>query len=164
MRAREFITEANLSVDNPGGKWLQNKQEDCRDSGTDQFGVPKYFGPVTGYYDDTVMLPVDVVSKVPGMRGEQQNVREDDLQWLVNYMQENGHLPLTSRGKEYAPFIQVAYDGSPWVNEGNHRIMAAAKLGWKFLPIELRYYSGGEEANGPLSPDKVARWDSQGRT
>jgi hypothetical protein len=139
MRSYEFIFEnASLRVDNPGGEWLANQQEDCSRSGLNQFGSPKRFGPVTGSFRDKVILPVDVVAKVPGCRGEQSNVRHDDLASLLGYMEENGHLPLNDDGKEYAPFIQVAYDGSAWANEGNHRIMAAKQLGWKWIPIELR--------------------------
>jgi hypothetical protein len=163
MRAQEFIIEsASLSTDNPGGHWLQGQQEDCIEAGNDQFGGPKRFGAVTGSFNKAVYLPVDVVARVPGRRGEQSRVRHDDLAWLTDYMKTNGHLPLTDSGKEYAPFIQVAYDGNPWVNEGNHRIMAAKALGWKWIPIELRYFAGGEEADGPLHPDKVIAWDAQG--
>lgn len=161
MRAKEFITEAHLRTDNPGGSWIKHQQEDCIEAGTNQFGCPKRFGAVTGSYDAPVMLPVAVVAKCKGMRGEQANVRQDDLEWLTNHM-KGGKLPPTERGTEYVPYIQVAYDGTPWVNEGNHRIMAAKALGWEWIPIELRYFAGGEEANGPLSPAKVAQWDAQG--
>jgi hypothetical protein len=34
--------------------------------------------------------------------------------------------------------------------------MAAAELGWKELPVELRYYDGGERIkSGPLHPGKI---------
>ena len=164
MRAIEFLNEGvSLHQDNPGGDWLRYQQEDCAEAGSNQFGTPKRFGPITGTYDKKVMLPVKVVAKVKGCRGEQSNVRPDDLQSLLGYMKTNGHLPLNDDGNEYAPFIQVDYTGTPWVNEGNHRIMAAAQLGWEWIPIELRYFSGGEEAeDGMLAPAKVIAWDAQG--
>jgi len=34
--------------------------------------------------------------------------------------------------------------------------MAAARLGWDSLPIELKYYDGGERIEqGPLYPGKI---------
>ena len=54
------------------------------------------------------------------------------------------------------PFINVAYNGEAWVNEGNHRIMAAAALGWDTLPVELRYFDGGERIeHGAMYPAKI---------
>lgn len=64
-------------------------------------------------------------------------------------------------GKEHIPFIMVDYSGQPWVNEGNHRIMAAKKLGWKYLPTEVRYFAGGEEHKGPWDPDHLINFTKQ---
>jgi hypothetical protein len=90
------------------------------------------------------------------MRGEQRNVREKDLEAIMKIMKDTGKLPLKRNGEEYAPFVMVAYNGEAWVNEGNHRIMAAAALGWDELPVELKYFDGGERVeSGPLYPDKI---------
>jgi hypothetical protein len=70
-------------------------------------------------------------------------------------MRDTGKLPLGEGGKEYTPYIEVAYDGSAWISEGNHRIMAAAALGWKEMPIEIRYFDGGQRNAGPLSPERL---------
>lgn len=43
-----------------------------------------------------------------------------------------------------------------WVNEGNHRIMAAYRLNWQDMPIEIRYFDGGERIkDGPMYPGKI---------
>jgi hypothetical protein len=74
----------------------------------------------------------------------------------MKIMKDTGKLPLRQNGQEYAPFVMVAYNGEAWVNEGNHRIMAAAALGWDELPVELKYFDGGERVkSGPLYPDKI---------
>jgi len=104
-----------------------------------------------------VEVPVDILKTIPGMRREQSNVRPDDLAAIIKIMDTTGKLPLHGHtGEEYKPFINVAYDGSAWVNEGNHRIMAAAKLGWSALPVEISYFDGGERIkSGPMYPGKI---------
>ena len=160
MRLFEF-TSLDFRTDNPGGQWLENEREDCNEKGTNQYGAPKRFGNVTGYFDRVVLLPVDIVSRIRGIMGEQSRTREDDLNWLVTEMGDNNRLPLTQTGKQYAPFIQVDQTGTPWVNEGNHRIKAAKILKWQYIPIELRYFAGGEEENGLLAPDRVTAYDAR---
>ena len=72
------------------------------------------------------------------------------------YMEKTGKLPPDPHGNEYAPFVMVAYNGEAWVNEGNHRIMAAYRLGWKKMPIEIKYFDGGERVeSGIMYPKKI---------
>jgi hypothetical protein len=90
------------------------------------------------------------------MRDEQSNVRQDDLRAIMQIMKDTGRLPLKDNGEEYAPFVLVAYNGEAWVSEGNHRIMAADALGWQDLPVELRYFDGGERVkSGPVYPGRI---------
>lgn len=162
MRAREFLpmtvkalNEATLHVDVPNEDWLQDNIEYARSRKRNSFGVP-YMGKVTATVSDNIRVPVAILKTLPGMRGEQGNVRDNDLAAIMQIMQDTGQLPLTDSGKEYAPFVNVAYNGEAWVNEGNHRIMAAAKLGWKDLPVEIRYFDGGERIEGgPMYPGKI---------
>jgi len=148
--------QTKLRVDNPGGDWLRGKIEYAKEMGRNVHGKP-FMSTMTGSFSDYVRLPVSLLKNIPGASGEQKNVRQEDLDWLTNYMQANDRLPPMSKDNdsEYAPFIVVGYDGQPWVSEGNHRIMAAAKLGWKTLPVELRYFDGGESVPGPLHPDNI---------
>lgn len=162
MRAKEFLPvadkilrEATLSVDIPNDDWLQDNIEYARSRKRNSFGVP-YMGKVTATVSDNVRVPVAILKTLPGMRGEQGNVRGNDLAAIMQIMQDTGKLPLTNSGKEYVPFVNVAYNGEAWVNEGNHRIMAATKLGWKDLPVEIRYFDGGERIeSGPMYPGKI---------
>lgn len=151
---RKSDLKENLQIDVPSDEWLNKQIRKAKEQGRDDFGVP-YTGEITAYFPDKIKLPVDLLKKLPGMRGEQQNVREKDLEKLMQIMQDTGKLPLTPSGEEYAPFVQVAWNGEAWVNEGNHRIMAADALGWETLPVELRYYDGGERIeSGKLYPKK----------
>lgn len=153
-----------LSTDNPGGSWLENKRKASIEDGVNEFGTPK-FGSVTGYWNRKVLLPVSVISKFKGMRGEHtaRYTRQDSLDWLTKDMSEKNHLPFmgSDTNRQYAPFIMVYQDGTPYFNEGNHRVKVAVKLGWKYIPIELRYFNGGELEDGPLSPDKVKKYDAE---
>jgi len=155
MRAQEFIFETTIKSDIPNLDWLKNKRAYAIEKGRDRWGAP-YFGTATGRVKGNVIVPVETLKHLKGMRREQENVRKNDLAAIMKIMKDTGRLPLTKSGEEYVPFITVAYNGEAWVNEGNHRIMAADRLGWDSLPIELTYFDGGEWIeDGPLYPPKL---------
>jgi hypothetical protein len=150
----------NLKVDNPGGKWLEDKASETMSSGRNEHGFPKTPGTVTAHFDRPVLLPVKLLTKIKGARGEQANVRSDSLEWLEAYMRKNKKLPNSGDGdKEYVPFVAIMYNGEPFVMEGNHRIMAAARSGFAALPVEIKYFTGGEQADGMLTPEFVKKVD-----
>jgi hypothetical protein len=157
-----------LEVDNPGGNWLQENREYSESQGYLPSGAPRSFGKVTAVWRDpnksdigTVYLPVSMLKQFRGVMDEQNNVRQKDLDWLTENMGKTKSLPKTSSGKDYQPFITVDQRGIPFVSEGNHRIMAAEKLGWEWLPVEVRYFNGGEQVDGPLNPERLKAFLSQ---
>jgi predicted chitinase len=157
MRANEFINEGRLQIDVPNEEWLQGKIDYAKRKSRNEFGVPA-MQSTTAYlpHEEPIELPVKLLKQIPGARGEQQRVRSKDLQAIMKIMQDTGKLPLTDRGTEYHPFILVGYDGQPWVFEGNHRIMAAAALGWPTLKVVVKYFDGGERIkSGLLYPPKI---------
>lgn len=158
MRANEFLKEGTLVTDVPNEDWLQDKIDYAKSKGRDSFGAP-FFGSTTAYVKGSPpQVRVVKLSYLPGLRGEQKNVRKDDLKWLMDYMEKTGKLPPKSSdpNEEYLPYIMVAYNGEAWVNEGNHRIMAAYRLNWQTMPIEIRYFDGGERIkDGPMYPEKI---------
>jgi hypothetical protein len=158
---------------NPGGEWLQDQINRNKEEGLKDSGAYKRFGPVTGSFTSrenvanttrNVLLPVSVLKNMRGINDEQNNVRQKDLDSIVEYMSEKGKLPPFKGGKDeehYAPFVNVDFRGIPFINEGNHRIMAAEKLGYKYLPVQVSYYSGGEDVDGILSPQKVIDYNNE---
>ena len=152
--AENFLDEG-LRVDVPNEEWLQDAIDYAKQKSPDRNGLP-YMGKTTATVR-SVDVPVDILKRIPGMRREQQNVRQADLAAIIKIMSDTGKLPLGGHtGEEYKPFINVSYDGSAWINEGNHRIMAAAKLGWKTLPVEISYFDGGERVeSGAMYPPKI---------
>ena len=140
----------------PTTGWLESVREDVRQEGRDKHGVP-WMKKITGYYRKPVTLPVGILSRLPGEHEEHKYPREESLRVIKKVMEETGKLPVSGE-EEYVPYIEVAYDGSAWISEGNHRIFAARDLGWKELPVEIRYFDGGDMAPGDLSPDVVTKY------
>lgn len=170
--------------DIPNKDWLEHKRDRARLRG---FGdVGSHIGSaITGGFQDNVVVPTKVLKEIQGLNLEQQNVRPDSLEYLKDYMSKNKHLPKWYSGydiyktgyhggvgrnlplgiegvREDVPFIQVDQYGQPFVNEGNHRIMTANKLGWENLPIELRYFEGGNIESGLLNPDLIKEYNRTG--
>jgi len=150
------IDEAKLSIDVPNEDWLQDKIDYAKSKGRNSYGVP-HFGSTTAYVPGTPpRVRVMRLASLPGMKNEQLNVRKSDLKSLMDYMETHKKLPPGRDGEEYLPYIMVAYNGEAWVNEGNHRIMAAYRLNWQDMPIEIRYFDGGERIeSGPMYPGKI---------
>ena len=153
----KVLKEGTLSVDVPNEDWLADKIDYAKSKGRNSYGVP-YMGSTTASVRGTPpRVRVLRLASLPGMRNEQTNVRKDDLKWLMDYMDKNKRLPpANDPNEEYLPYIMVAYNGEAWVNEGNHRIMAAYRLNWPDMPIEIRYFDGGERVrDGAMYPGKI---------
>jgi len=144
-----------LRVDVPNEEWLQDAIDYAKSKSPDRYGLP-YMGKTTATVRN-VDVPLRILRRIPGMRQEQSKIRHHDLAAIRKIMSTTGKLPLHGHtGEEYKPFINIAYDGSAWVNEGNHRIMAAAELGWESLPVEISYFDGGERIkDGPMYPGRI---------
>ena len=158
MRAQEFIIEGQLSVDVPNEEWLQDKIDSAKSKGRNRYGVPFMGSTTASVVGPAPRVRVMRLASLPGQKNEQTNVRKNDLKWLMDYMDRTGKLPPmgSNPNEEYLPYIEVAYNGEAWVNEGNHRIMAAYRLNWQDMPIEIRYFDGGERiATGPMAPAKI---------
>ena len=137
--------------DIPNEHWLNSKIEDAKSIPRNSFGVPRMYS-ITGYFTENIILPIDILKDIPGQRGEQSNIRLSSLNYIRDTIRNTGKLPLGINGQEYLPYIEIGYDGKPWVNEGNHRIMAAKLEGLRHLAIELRYFDGGQRLADQLNP------------
>jgi hypothetical protein len=140
--------------DIPNESWLQGKVDYAIRSPRNEFGVPK-MSSVTGSFRNPVMIPTRWLTDAKGQRGEENNVRQKDLDAIRKIIRETGKFPLNEDGSEYVPYIEIGYDGKPWVSEGNHRIMAAIAEGLEYIPVELRYFDGGQRRAGKWNPENV---------
>jgi hypothetical protein len=125
--------------------WLQEQIDYAKERGRNRWGVP-YMGKITGSFKGNISVPMSILEKLPGQRGEQQAVREKSLEYIRRNWDEVSKEP---------PYIEVAYNGEAWVSEGNHRIIVAKEKGLDSLPVEIRYFDGGQKVDGPLSPEKL---------
>jgi hypothetical protein len=154
----EATEKPKLSVDVPNEKWLQQQIDYANERGRNKNGVP-YMGKITGSFNKPVEVSLRVLSRLPGENNEQNNVRQDSLDYIRQHWDEVSKQP---------PYIEVAHNGEAWVSEGNHRIMVALEKGLETMPVEIRYFDGGERKNGPLNPSRIPSLDeaynSIGRT
>lgn len=158
---RQVVRHPLFKQDNPAewqptDRWLQGQRLHFADTG--------YPGDVTGWFEESIVLPLYKLKYVRGKMNEQSNVRNDDLNWLMKHMGETNELPtFSSGGREVpnAPFIAVYPDETVWVYEGNHRIMAADRLGWEHMPVEVKYFAGAEYTTGRWSPEKLLELHNQ---
>lgn len=144
-KAEGGSVKPKLIEDIPNEDWLKGKVDYALQKGRNSYGVP-HRGSITGYYDKPVHVPLKVLSKLRGQSNEQENVRPESLDYIRKNWKEVS--------KQH-PYIEVAHNGEAWVSEGNHRIMVANEKGLDSMPVQIRYFDGGQRKNGPLHPSKV---------
>lgn len=137
----------DVKVDNPGGDWLKEKQADAA---ADAAKGRNASGPLTASVrpgPDGVWptLPVDELLKFPGARGEENAIRQDNVDALAQSMSDKGY------DKTAPVTLFVGHDGKVFIGEGNHRVRAAQAAGLSDVPVDVRYFAGGEDAPGPLN-------------
>jgi hypothetical protein len=140
--------------DIPNESWLQGKIDYALETPRTKFGVPR-MSSQTGYFNRPVLVPARFFDGVRGQRGEQDNVRQESLSAIRKIIRETGKMPLNDDGTEYVPYVEIAYDGKPYISEGNHRVMAAIAEGMEYIPVQLRYFDGGQRRAGKWSPKNL---------
>jgi GNAT superfamily N-acetyltransferase len=140
--------------DIPNEDWLQGKIDYALETPPTKFGIPR-MSSQTGYFNRPVLVPVSFFDGVKGQRGEQDNVRQESLSAIRKIIRETGKMPLLDDGTEYVPYVEVAYNGKPYISEGNHRIMAAIAEGFEYIPVQLRYFDGGQRRAGKWGPENL---------
>ncbi len=139
---KELGTE--VIIDNPGGEW-EARQRKRAASG-------EYRGTRTGDVD-RVLVPVDELLKLPGMNDEHTQIKAGN-EVVDKYAKE-----LEGGGDtKFAPFVNVEYDGSASISEGNHRARAYKQAGRTHVPVQVAYFAGGEKVAGPWSIDQLKKW------
>ena len=132
-----------FSRDNPGGEWLERQRARAKELG--RFGV----GALTGTFgmSKPLEIRVDYIKDLKGVRGEEEfRHNSPKMDQLKAEVAKHGWKP------EHPPMLWVKWDGEAKIAEGNHRITLAAGMGIEWIPIDIRYFAGGEDIAGPLNP------------
>lgn len=146
-----------LRGDERGAQWLRNKQryaeEDmatAKKRGTTTGSMARGIGgSVTAQVSD-MDLPTDVVAQIPGTNGEQREPGEHQFDRLMENVRKEGF------NQEKSPIlIMVNHKGQAFIHEGNTRTAVAKAIGAPTVRAEIRWWNGGETADGPLTPAKV---------
>lgn len=150
--------------DIPNENWLKTKQdyadEDAREARkrgrTVGFTPNGFSGTVTA--NIYVWLPTALVAELPGLNGEhlpgsEQRGRGVKARQLAPSMKHGYSLP-----KGGPVFVVVNHHGEAWIAEGNNRTALALKNQFEEIPVNVRYFNGGERADGPMSPERLVKF------
>lgn len=156
---KKFRMEGKPWYDNPGGEWLENSRRRA-DSRYDPKDDPTPGDVTAGYV--ARMSPGELAS-LPGQMGEHLYKPGAKYDNVYKSIKENGYLEEID-GIPNRPLIMVNHKGEAYISEGNNRIRAAADLGVKDIPVEVRFKSGGEAADGPFAIKRVYGAGDEGAT
>ena len=136
-----------IGYDNPKGDWLAGKVRRAEQNISE--GGKGIVGPTTAYTKQSVMLPIDQLSTLKGAMDEMPRAgkpKYDDLMQSVR-----------SEGFRYdSPIlVGVNHRGEPYIVEGNNRVAVAREMGIDKIPVEVRWYNGGEDVSQNWSPQSV---------
>jgi len=159
--ARKAATEAAERVpkprqkpvvrrDNPGGDWLEREQRRAQEN-VDK-GYTKVSGAVTGYLKKPIELDPEKLEVIPGARDERRVPGESQYDRLRPMIEAEGF-------RQDSPIlIGVNHLGDPYIIEGNTRAAVARDLGIDRIPAEVRYFAGGEGAEGAMMPSLLEKY------
>jgi len=135
--------------DIPSEEWLNEKIEKAVDMGTNDVGSPE-LGSVTGSFKEgkPIRLDLKTTKDLEGYNGEHLRLNKEKVNKLAKELEADGKF------KEQ-PLIGVAYNGKPYIIEGNHRIAASQQAGIP-IDIEVKYFDGGQrKAIDGWKPDQI---------
>jgi hypothetical protein len=147
-----------IATDNPGGEWLNGKR---RRAENDMLSAPRgssrskgLGGSITAYMPKPVNLPVDRLSTLTGAEDEVRRAGDPRYDALAADASRRGFLPDQDGN---AVVVGVNHLGQAYLLEGNTRVAVARDFGVPSVRAEVRWFNGGELADGPFSPSVVER-------
>lgn len=151
MKTASYPKGYGFWKDNPGGDWLDFKQQLATEDMEDGFHGKNE--PTAGF-ENPINIDVDDLLSLEGYSGEHESIQENDKQVLemAEDMKENGY----TGG---AVMIWITMFGRVGLAEGNHRVRAAKLAGLSSVPTTVKYFDGAEdileEQNSPWSPNNI---------
>jgi hypothetical protein len=152
-----------IATDNPGGEWLKNKQrraeQDMRTADPGSSSGKGITGSTTAYMPKPVNMPVDILSSLTGANDEVRRPGDARYDELAADVARRGFVPDQDGN---AVVVGVNHLGQAYLKEGNTRVAVARDFGVPSVRAEVRWFNGGELADGPFSPAAVERLATEG--
>lgn len=153
MKSFKSFIQESFHSDIPNETWLKQKQETAEERYHRNKGIT---GSITGHFDHLHVLDPQKLKDIPGLNDE-------------HHFREDPKSPKSLKLKHPSEFdtsknpisISINHRGEPFVAEGNHRLGYAVTHGIKQIHAEIKYFNGGERANGPLHPSKLKNWRAE---
>ncbi len=147
-----------IQYDNPGGDWLAQKQARAEENmaRTDlsvlRSSMKKGISGATTAWSGPVFLPTSLLKDLPGASGENRRPGDPKFDQLDRLVQNYG---FKEDQDGNAVLVGVNHKGEAYLIEGNTRTAVAASRGIERLRAEVRWFNGGETADGPITPEIV---------
>ena len=138
--------------DIPNEDWLNTKRRYAEED-AEKYGTPSakklLTNATTGSFRKPVVLPTSILRDLPGANDEHLIANNPKLPPLIDSISKHGF------DADNPILVGVNQRGEAYILEGNNRVRAAAETGVAEIPVEIRYFNGGERESGILSPEKV---------
>jgi len=142
------VTVDKIHRDIPNLRWLNSEREYAREKFENG---DNFRGTVTATF--LGRLPVSMVSKLPGKNNEHTlpNVLHD-------FKSEPIRESIQKEGVKEPIMLWVGFNGQTVIAEGNHRTKLAEEFNQESIPVEIKYFAGGELVNGNF---KLSNFDKE---
>jgi len=133
------IIVTRVHRDNPGGDWLAREREYAKNQYEKTGRINA--GAVTATLDGR--LPTDMLAKLPGVNKEHTNKNI-----LNDFKSKRIRDSIKNEGVKEPIMLYVGFNGKAYIAEGNHRVHLADEFKLKDVPVDIRYFAGGELVDG----------------
>lgn len=136
---KQDIVVTRVHRDNPGGHWLSSEREYAKSQYEKTGRISA--GAVTAILDGR--LPTSMLAKLPGVNKEHTNKNI-----LNDYKSAPIRDSIKNEGVKEPVMLYVGFNGKAYIAEGNHRVHLADEFKLKDVPVDIRYFAGGELEDG----------------
>lgn len=133
--------------------WLKIKVNQVIRKGVNDHGVPS-MGTLTAYFSGNLPVLVDIEA-LAALDSQKNNNQEIKFKNDLNAIQAQVKGLSYTNNSHQTPCIEVDYSGKPWISSGEALINDAIKKGERSLPVEVRYFDGGERFDSLWAPEII---------
>ena len=155
------LKEVGYRIDNPSDTWAKGKQKSAErvaeesDEGTSTKKLLS--GSQTGFLGtnkNTMFLDTNFVASIKGANDEIPAAGQSKYDDLMRSVSKSG-FDTDQKGNKI--MIGVNHKGDAFIMEGNNRTRIALEQGVPAVKVEVKYFNGAEEVDGPYSPDNIIK-------